>query len=301
MLDFRMQTFLSACRTLNYTRTAEELSITQPAVSQHIAWLERQYRTKLFAYKGKRLSLTLAGELLRQVALRMEHEERLARQAIADVGSGREHLAFGVTLTVGEYLIARPLARYLSAHPECDVRVEQAGTDALMRRLRAGDIDCALIEGYFDKHDLAWREFCAQELVGVCAPGSALSQSGAVALEGLLGEHLLVREPGSGTRAVLEHALAERNLALSSFARTTEVSSLNIIKEFVSAGVGVSFLYEAAVEGELAAGTLARIPLSGAPMGHAITFVHEKGSVFSERFERFFDELVAFSRSGTEG
>lgn len=296
MLDFRVQTFLSACRTLNYTRTAEELSITQPAVSQHVAWLERQYGAKLFSYEGKRLSLTPAGELLRQAAARMDHDERLVRQAVADQGAGRERLSFGVTLTVGEYLIARPLARYLRAHPDHDVRVEQAGTDVLLRRLREGDIDCALIEGYFDKHDFAWREFCTQELVGVCAPDSPLAQGGVVSLEGLLGERILVREPGSGTRAVLEHALAERNLALSSFARVTEVSSLNIIKEFVAAGVGASFLYEAAVRAELAAGTLARIPLSGAPLGHAITFVHEKGSAFAERFERFFDELAAFAR-----
>ncbi len=296
MLDPRTQTFLSACRTLNYTRTAEELSITQPAVSQHIAWLERAYGARLFAREGKRLRLTPAGELLQRVAERMAHDERLARDAVAALASGEERLSFGVTLTVGEHLIARPLARYLHAHPQRDVRVEQAGTEALLEGLRCGRIDCALIEGYFDKHDLAWREFCTLELVGVCAPGSELAGKRALALEDMLDQHLIVREPGSGTRAVLEHALAERNLAVGSFARMTEVSSLNIIKEFVAAGVGVSFLYDAAVEEEVQAGELARISLSGAPLSHAITFVHAKDSAFSERFERFFDELTALSR-----
>lgn len=296
MLDPRTQTFLSACRTLNYTRTAEELSITQPAVSQHIAWLERSYGARLFAREGKRVRLTPAGELLRRVAERMAHDERLAREAIDALASGEERLSFGVTLTVGEHLIARPLARYLHAHPRHDVRVEQAGTEALLEGLRSGRIDCALIEGYFDKRDLAWREFCTLELVGVCAPGSGLAERGGLELEELLDQHLIVREPGSGTRAVLEHALAERNLTVESFARMTEVSSLNIIKEFVAAGVGVSFLYDAAVGAELQAGELARIALAGAPLSHAITFVHAKGSAFSQRFERFFDELTELSR-----
>lgn len=296
MLDPRMQTFLSASRTLNYTRTAEELNITQPAVSQHIAWLERQYGARLFAREGKRLRLTPAGGLLRRVAERMDHDERLVRDAIAALASGEERLSFGVTLTVGEHLIARPLARYLQAHPRHDVRVEQAGTETLLAGLREGRIDCALIEGYFDKRDLAWREFCTLELVGVCEPGSALAGREACGFESLLDQHVIVREPGSGTRAVLEHALAERNLTVESFARTTEVSSLNIIKELVAAGVGVSFLYDAAVRAELREGRLERIRLAGAPLSHAITFVHAKGSAFTERFERLFEELAELSR-----
>ncbi len=297
MLDPRTRTFLSASRTLNFTRTAEELNITQPAVSQHVSWLEREYGARLFAREGKRLRLTAAGEVLQRVAERMAHDERLAHDAVAALASGEERLSFGVTLTVGEHLIARPLARYLHEHPRADVRVEQAGTETLLEGLRSGRIDCALIEGYFDKRDVAWREFCTLELVGVCAPGSALADQDELLLEDVLDQHLLVREPGSGTRAVLEHALAERNLTVGSFARMTEVSSLNIIKEFVAAGVGVSFLYDAAVEAELRAGTLARMPLAGAPLTHAITFVHAKGSAFTERFERFFDELTELSRA----
>ncbi len=311
MLDFRMQTFLTACRTLNYTRAAEALSITQPAVSQHIAYLERHYGVKLFAYEGKRLTLTPAGAFLREVASRMEHDERLTREALANLGSGGQRISFGVTLTVGEYLIARPLARYLQLHPDRSVRVEQAGTDVLLRRLREGEIDCALIEGYFDKHDLAWREFCTQKLVGVRAPkGRAAGpertkEAGwsepAHAFEELLGAHLIVREPGSGTRAVLEHALAEQNLTLASFARVTEVSSLNIIKEFVAAGLGISFLYEAAVADELAAGALERIPLARGDLSHGITFVHARDSAFSDVFERFFSELLALSGYAGDG
>lgn len=337
MLDFRIHTFLAVCRTLNYTRAAEELSITQPAVSQHISYLERHYGAKLFSYRGKRLSLTRAGEILQSVAASMEHDERLLEDSIASAASQRSSLSLGVTHTVGEYLVAAPLARYVATHPDVDVRIEQNGTEALLDRLRAGRIDCALIEGYFDKRDLAWRVFSRQELVAVRAAGcdaearrtgshgSASVESGMTTLvapdtptlvapdtptlvapaiptlaaftpvrfEDLLSEHILVREPGSGTRAVLEHALAECNLTIESFARVTEVSSLNIIKAFVAKGVGISFLYDAAVRDGVESGALERFPLAAGPIEHDITFVYLKGGAFAKRMERFFDDLAA--------
>lgn len=329
MLDFRIHTFLAVCRTLNYTRAAEELSITQPAVSQHISYLERHYGAKLFSYRGKRLSLTRAGEILQSVAASMEHDERLLEDSIASAASQRSSLSLGVTHTVGEYLVAAPLARYVATHPDVDVRIEQNGTEALLDRLRDGKIDCALIEGYFDKRDLAWRVFSRQELVAVRAAGcdaearrtgshgSASVESGMVEpvasvaptlgtsaiptlaaptpvrFEDLLSEHILVREPGSGTRAVLEHALAECNLTIESFARVTEVSSLNIIKAFVAKGVGISFLYDAAVRDGVESGALERFPLAAGPIEHDITFVYLKGGAFAKRMERFFDDLAA--------
>ena len=82
MLDFRMETFLALCRTMNYTRAAEELRITQPAVTQHIQYLQRHYGVKLFSYHDKRLALTEAGEALHSAALTMEHDERELRQRL---------------------------------------------------------------------------------------------------------------------------------------------------------------------------------------------------------------------------
>ena len=75
MLDFRMETFLAVCRYMNFTRAAEKLNITQPAVSQHIRFLEKHYNTKLFRYEGKKLELTEAGEILKNASLTMMHDE----------------------------------------------------------------------------------------------------------------------------------------------------------------------------------------------------------------------------------
>ncbi len=293
MLDFRIRTFLAVCQTLNYTRAAEKLSLTQPAVSQHIAYLEKSYGVKLFAYAGKKLALTPEGELLRSCAEGVEHEARLLERALSQMENAPETFSVGATLTAGEYILARPLARWLAAHPQANTRVVQGDTARLLDMVERGDLDFALIEGYFDKEDFDWTVLCSDKFVGVCSPGSALARQDTMKWEDLLDEHLIVREPGSGTRALLDHALRERNLAVGGFARVTEVESLNIIKLFVGEGLGISFMYEAAVRDELARGSLARIPLEGPCVTHEITFVCQKGGVLRNRLRSVIDELSA--------
>ena len=208
MQDFRMNTFLSVCRTLNYTRSAAELNITQPAVSQHIAYLEKAYGAKLLSYHGKKLTLTPAGELLRDAAATMAHDEATLRDAIAALAGPRRRLRLGMTLTAGEYVLAEPLAHYLVGHPEVQVRIASSDTERLLAQLHAGEIDCALVEGFFDKSSYDWRVFATEHLMAVCAPDAPLARvKEPQRFEDLLDQHILVRERGPGTRAVLEHAL----------------------------------------------------------------------------------------------
>ena len=290
MQDFRMSTFLSVCRTLNYTRSAAELNITQPAVSQHIAYLEKAYGAKLLSYRGKKLALTPAGELLRDAAATMAHDEATLRDAIAALAGPRRRLRLGMTLTAGEYVLAEPLAHYLVGHPEVQVRIASSDTERLLAQLHAGEIDCALVEGFFDKSAYAWDTFSTERLVAICAPGHALAGR-TCAFEDLLSEHVLVREEGSGTRAVLEHALAAQNLTVDGFAQASVVESLDVIKILVEHDLGISFLYEAAVARELAAGTLRVIDLEGLAILHDIAFIRLKNSVFEREFQNLFADL----------
>ena len=195
MQDFRMSTFLSVCRTLNYTRSAAELNITQPAVSQHIAYLEKAYGAKLLSYRGKKLALTPAGELLRDAAATMAHDEATLRDAIAALAGPRRRLRLGMTLTAGEYVLAEPLAHYLVDHPEVQVRIASSDTERLLAQLHAGEIDCALVEGFFDKSAYDWRVFATEHLMAVCAPDAPLAGvKEPQRFEDLLDQHILVRE-----------------------------------------------------------------------------------------------------------
>lgn len=291
MQDFRVQTFLTVCKTLNYTRAAEELSITQPAVSQHIAHLEKSYRAKLFDYRGKKLALTAAGALLRDALATMAHDERMLRERLAHALTGAPvELAVGMTLTAGEYVVAAPLADCLARHPELRAVVRSGGTADLLALLDSGDIDCAFVEGFFDKSAYAWDALCAERLVCVCAPGHEFAREPRT-MEDLFDERLILREPGSGTRAVLEHALAAQNLTIEGFRHASVVESLDIIKVFVERDLGISFMYAAAARRELEAGTLRAVELAGPAIEHDIAFIRLKGSVFESELQGLFDEV----------
>lgn len=291
MLDFRVRTFLTVCRTLNYTRAAEELNITQPAVSQHIAYLERLYGAKLFALRGKKPQLTDAGRLLRGAFTTMAHDELLLHERVAALVEDHSiTLHIGATLTAGEFIVARPLARWLAERPDARMTLYAGDTRELLDLLAEGTIDSAFIEGPFNRSAYRCDELCTERLVCVCAPDHPRAGS-TCRIEDLLDERLIVREPGSGTRAVLENALTARNLSVAAFGHVGTASSIGVIKTLVEGGAGISFLYRAAVRDELRDGRLGAIEIAGAPIEHPIAFVRLANSVFEGQFARFFDEI----------
>ena len=156
MLDFRIETFLTVCQTMNFTRAAQLLHITQPAVSQHIHALEQQYGARLFHYEGKQLSLTQAGQLLRQAATTMRHDARHLQDTIRQLGV-RRRMCFGATLTIGEYVMPGPLLRLLKQQPELELRMIMGNTAQLLELLDRGEIDFAIVEGFSpSRHTTAW-------------------------------------------------------------------------------------------------------------------------------------------------
>ena len=196
MLDFRIETFLAVCQTMNFTRAAELLHITQPAVSQHIHALEAQYGVRLFVYQGKQLHLTESGRLLYQTAVTMRHDALRLRDALRQA-DGRRHLRFGATLTVGEYIMPGPLRRLLEQDPGLQLRMLTANTRDLLRLIDQGELDFAIVEGNFDRQLYEGLAYCTQRFLPVCAPGYPFPHP-VRTMEDLLDVHLLAREPGSG-------------------------------------------------------------------------------------------------------
>ncbi|MGI6254680.1 MAG: LysR family transcriptional regulator [Acutalibacter sp.] len=295
MLDLRVETFLAVCRTMNYTKAAEELHITQPAVSQHIHGLESQYRTKLFRYENRRLSLTESGQLLRRTAETMVHDARRMEEAI-HAADNRRSLHFGATLTIGEYCMAEPLHRLLREEPDTQIQMLTANTYELLTLLDRGEIDFAVVEGNFDQSAYDSLVYSTQRFIPVAAANYPFPQPVRI-LAHLLGERLLVREPGSGTRNVLERALESRNLSVDSFAKVTELGSLNLIKQLAEQGAGIAFFYEPVVRQELESGTLVEIPLSDCAITHDFSFLWKRGSAFSQEYRRYFSMLQETAES----
>lgn len=203
MLDHRMETFLTVCETMNFTKAAAKLHITQPAVSQHIRYLEAAYDIPLFHYKERKLMLTPEGALLYKAGLAMRNDDRELRQRLHHARATSQPIHFGVTKTIGEYVVAPPLSRFLRRHPDAAMTMKIANTEELIRGLEEGDIQFALVEGYFDSEEF---EALRYDTVAFVPVTSARHEFPKVPekLEDLLTERLILREPGSGTRRLLE-------------------------------------------------------------------------------------------------
>lgn len=290
MLDFRIDTFLEVCRLMNYTRAAEQLNLTQPAVSQHIRWLEEQCGVKLFHYENKQLSLTAAGQMLRSAAITMKQDQMFLYRRMQEAESEDADLCFGVTPTVGMYLIPKPLAAYRRRHPSAKVSMQVENSELLCRWLDSGEIDFAILEGYFHKEDYDSMLYRTERYLAVCAQDYPF-QNTPHQLADLLGETLLVREEGSGNREIIRRSLSRKNLALQDFRSLFEVGDMNVLKQMLVQGCGIGFLYEAAVQEDLQQGRLRIIELEDFAEDHDITFLWRKGSIFAPRYQRIYGEL----------
>ena len=288
---------------MNFTRASEKLNITQPAVSQHIHFLEKHYNTKLFRYEGKKLKLTGAGEILRNASLTMMHDE-ISMQNQMQKSEEEEEIRFGATRTVGDVLMGRILERYLREYPDARICMIVENT--------------ALVEGFFQKNEYDYQKYSEENYIAVCAPdyvfygqNKAGSSDGLrdtvpsgqmLGIENLFHERLLVREEGSGTREVLERCLEEgsgtrevlercldaQNLSVRDFDKVMEVGSLQTIRELTKAGCGITFLYETAVREDLKKGILKRIPLKGFDISHEFNFIWRRGSIYADRYKEIF-------------
>lgn len=290
MLDFRVKTFLTACQLLNFTETARQLNLTQPAVSTQIKYLENEYGVKLFAREGRNLVLTPQGQLLEQAMRHLTNDEQRIKNQLKE--ADLRTLTFGVTKTIGETALIKILSVYVKRHPQVDIKVTYANTADLLKQLEDGKLDFALVEGNFPRALYADLTLIDEQFIGVAAsqhvfPGEVTR------LADLLSERLLIREPGSGTRNILEQGLAAENLTLDNFAHFIQLENMHSIIELVKADCGISFLYKAAAAAELKQGSLRELDLTDFAARHDFSFIWPKKSLFSQDFAQICQELKA--------
>ena len=253
MLDFRTDTFLTVCETMNFTEAAKRLHITQPAVSQHIRFLEKKYNTRLFSYCNKQLYLTPAGEILRKRLMTMKNDQLAIMNEIRNESHKMESLSIGVTMTIGEY---------------------------------------AIVEGNYPKENYEHKNYSTEEYIAVCARDHTFKEKFPETMQELVKERLLIREPGSGTRNILEELLLARGMGIKDFLHYTEVENMHTIIGLLKRDCGISFMYKIAVADELKNGTLKEIRLSDFKMQHDFDFIWEKGSIYTEKYIVICEELL---------
>lgn len=292
MLDFRHETFYELCRIKSYTKTAEILHITQPAVSQHIRYLENVYGGPLFVYNAKTLALTGRGERLYRYVQVMRADNKKITEELRGHSAEEAAVQFGATLTIGEYVMPAVLSRIIADDAQYKICMRVGNTQTLLQELSNGNIEFALLEGYYDKSLYSAKRLSREKFAAVCAPSSPLAGC-TVPFEQVAEQRLILREEGSGTREVFESELRNHNLSLGSFGRICEIGNLNAIKELVKNGTGISFMYAQAAKKELEQGELAEFAIEGFSAAHEFDFVFLKNSVYQQRHMEWFGRIRA--------
>ncbi len=293
MIDIRLRSFLEVWRRKSFTRAAEALNVTQPAVSQHIRHLERELGRALFVKEGRSIDLTPEGESLRRFACMVEAEELRTLAWIRSRPEGRD-LRFGATRTIGEFVMPAPIAAWNRRYPESRVQLAVDNSAALFAALDEGRLDFLFVEGSFDREAYSVEVLFRDAMVPICAPGSGFAGK-AVGIAEALRETFIVREEGSGSRGLVERALAGGNRTIRSFSSVLEIGNIGAIKALVAGGVGWSLLYGSSVARELAEGGLARFSLEGMDISHNYCFACLKGSPREDEFKVFLEHCRRFA------
>ncbi|WP_158792830.1 LysR substrate-binding domain-containing protein [Granulicella sp. L60] len=256
MENFRIRVFRSVALHLNFSRAAEELLLTQPAVTQQIKAIEDEFGVPLFDRSGGHISLTPGGVALLPFAEKMKTLGEEAISAVAGAyGNQAGELTIGASQTISQYLLPTFLAGFLKRNPKVLLKARSGNTDSILEALVSREIQLALIEGPEQRKDVHIEPFMEDHMVLV-VPAAHEWADHEIALEDLKSEPLLMREFGSGSRRVVEQALAVAGLRTKSLRVIMELDSTEGLLNAVEAGLGVTFVSRWAVRNQLFLGTL---------------------------------------------
>jgi DNA-binding transcriptional LysR family regulator len=286
----QLETMRRLAKLGSFTRTAESLNLTQPAVTQHVKALQAHFGTRLFDLDGRRPILTdagaflasRAGELLDNLAA-LERDMRAF--ASAQIGT----LELGATVTIGNYALLPQLARFRAQQPAANVNLRIANTAEMALDVKLRRVHLALVEGRVDDPDLLEEPYAMDELVLIVPrSGHRFSRRKSILSRDLSGEAFVARELGSGTRMLAERALRDAGVVPQI---ELSLSSGEGVARAVEAGLGIGILSHLVVERAVAAGRIAAVPIRDIDLRRTLRIVHLRGRTLSPQAVRFIEFL----------
>lgn len=275
--NFRIRVFRTVAHHLNFSRAAEELLLTQPAVTQQIKALEEELGVPLFDRGGGHIALTPGGIALLPFAEKMRAIGEEAAAAVAGAyGHQAGELTLGASQTIGQYLLPTFISGFLKTNPKVRVRACSGNTDEMLEALTSGKIQLALIEGPEQRRDIHIEPFMEDHMVLV-VPAAHGWADHEIALDDLKGEPLLMREYGSGSRRVVEQALNVAGLKPKDLMISMELDSTEGLLSAVEAGLGVTFVSRWAVRNQLSLGTLKLARVHGLKLTRRFSMAYPAG------------------------
>jgi DNA-binding transcriptional LysR family regulator len=285
----QLRVFSAVARHLSFTRAAEELCLTQPAVSMQVKQLENQLDASLFEHLGKKIFLTEMGREVYQYSrniLQQIDELQGVLNSLKGLGKGRLKISVAST---ANYFIPVLLAGFCQRYPGVTVSLDVTNRETLLSQLADNEVDLVVMGQPPEDMDLGYEPFLENPLVIVAPPDHPLAKDKKITLQRLEQEVFLVREPGSGTRIAMERFFAQHDIRITT---GMEVGSNEAIKQSVQAGLGLGLLSRDTVEMELALNRLAVLNVAEFPIMRYWYVVHRQGKRLSVVSQTFKDYLI---------
>jgi DNA-binding transcriptional LysR family regulator len=302
MADRRLQVFHAVAKHLSFTKAADALFMTQPAVTFQIRQLEEHFNTRLFDRVQGRITLTPAGQMAleyaeRILALSAELDTRMKERS----GQVAGPLLIGASTTIAEFLLPQVLGEFKARFPAVVLRLFVANSEAVQARIAERTLDLGFIEGESHLPSLVTDVCCDDELQVVCAPSHPLAKLKSVTPKALTEHAYVSREPGSGTREVIDHYLQKAAVAPDSMQIVMELGSPEALKGVVVTGLGFAIMSRATIAKEIRLGSLASVALSPRLNRH-LAVVYPKERFHSRLVNGFVefakDKLAAMQAAG---
>jgi len=295
MADRRLKVFHTVAKLLNFTKAADALHMTQPAVTFQIRQLEEYFNTRLFDRTHNRVSLTEAGIRVYSFSGRIfelyDEMEHSIREMTGDVSGV---VTLGASTTIAEYMLPFLLGDFKAKNPEVNIRLKVSNTDGIVSMVENNIIDLGIVEASVSNKNLQVDVCRIDQLVAIVPPNHPLADSKTVSAKEIVSHPFICREEGSGTREVIAEYLQEigikevPNICL-------ELGSPESIKSAVEAGMGMSIMSQSTVQKEIKLNTLVAVPLEP-PLERPFSFVHQR-----HKFKvRAMEELLEFAKQYCE-
>jgi DNA-binding transcriptional LysR family regulator len=281
----QLRVFAAVAEQQSITRAATQLRISQPGVSKQLAELEQSVGTALVDRLPRGIRLTEAGRILEVHARRIFHSEVTAEAELAELlGLARGKLSIGASTTIGSYLVPDLFGRFKKEYPKVQLELEIANTAVIQAAVRQDRLDLGLTEGFASSEGLDVEVVAHDEMVMIVSPKDPLLKKAPIQARDLDQIPLLMREHGSGTRDVIEAALAEHDVEISP---AMSLGSTEALKKAVMAGLGAAIVSKLTVELELRASVLAAVEISDLAIRRALHLLTLRGKTPSPSARAF--------------
>jgi LysR family transcriptional regulator, transcriptional activator of the cysJI operon len=289
LFDIRLTTFITIARIKSFTKTAEILNLTQPAVSQHIKYLEEHYAVTLIKKQGKEIDLTEEGKILYRYSKELELLHRNLEAELKNKNSIHKTYSVGASMTIGGYVLPYILAEYKRTYKNVDILLEVNNTEDVIAKLVNRRLDLALIEGNFDRAKFKYKKFKNDEMVLAVSKNHYFANKDRVTIDELLKGELILREKGSGTRDIFEEKLRELGYDMSQLKPYMELGSISAIKSLVEENLGYTIISRETIKRELKLGLIKVVPIEELEIYREFNFIYLK-----ESSNDFIDNFINF-------